>query len=219
MDSSYHHSSTDWYNATEIRDIAFPNTKLFLAVGDSGLVVRSTDKGETWQRYNYNKKKILGTIIMWDEDTGIMFNQNISDYGDFFSLKTKDGGVSWDSLNAISYYDMNQISKDVFCGTTTIIKKDSSYEHLLIWARNNWTTFDTLQLPTVGSICFINEMQGWIAGGTQVLDSAGWQSWSQEIYYTRDGGHTWEKQRDTVFNGETTNSFSVFDSLMLQPQC
>ena len=69
-DSSYFHSPTDFYTATNINDIAYPNTKLFIGVGDNGLIIRTTDKGETWQKYTYDiDKKFYGILIL---DTSVI---------------------------------------------------------------------------------------------------------------------------------------------------
>ena len=74
--------------------------------------------------------------------------------------------------------------------------------NLLNWEYDDWKSFDTLPIPFGGpSLNFIDDKHGWIAGGNQILDSAGWQSWTQVIYNTSDGGYTWEKQRDTLFVG------------------
>jgi len=68
----------NWNNGTQkfvpkIRGTAYPNEKLFIAVGDSGLLVRTTDKGESWESYRLDKKVRLFWLRMLDENYGILF--------------------------------------------------------------------------------------------------------------------------------------------------
>jgi len=48
LDSAYSNGQVDYHLVPRLYDIQYPNTKLCIAVGDSGLILRSTDKGETW---------------------------------------------------------------------------------------------------------------------------------------------------------------------------
>ena len=192
-DTSYYNSPKDFYNATNLNSIAYPNSKLFIGVGDNGLVVRTTNKGETWQKYTYDNTKKLNGIIMLDENYGIMYGADQNNIRNEFYCITNDGGISWINLNQLGFESMNLISKNLLCGITSITNKDSSWSWKLIWVHDDWKSYDTLAIPIYGPhLTFINEKQGWIAGG----------SLTQLIYYTDDGGHTWEKQKDTSVWGQ-----------------
>jgi hypothetical protein len=58
---------------------------------------------------------------------------------------------------------------------------------------------------------FIDENFGWVSSTSRILDSAGWTVNTQIIYNTEDGGSTWSKQRDTVFDGHGVYDIKFFD--------
>lgn len=53
-------SNPSFYNT--LHDISYPTAKLVIGVGDSGLVIRSTDKGESWQKFTLDKNKSLNFL-------------------------------------------------------------------------------------------------------------------------------------------------------------
>jgi|GEM_PF-6272851 len=72
MDSTYFHNMKDYHFVPKLNDLSYPNEKLCIAVGDSGLVLRSTDKGETWDVFRTDTNLENHTIVMYDEQNGIM---------------------------------------------------------------------------------------------------------------------------------------------------
>ncbi len=195
----------DFYNynfVPVVQSLSYPSTNLFIGVGDSGLVIRSTDKGETWDKYFLSKTVNIFWINMLDAEYGLLggYDQEADTVAE---MVTFDGGKTWKNLNfkwGLSFISI--INKNLFCGGRTIKNKDSIYTPYMVWVRDNWVSYELRERPpNVDVSHFINEKQGWIVGGKKVFDSAGWTSYSQLIYYTDDGGFIWQKQWDTVLNG------------------
>ena len=204
-DTINYEDENSWVN--QIRDIDYPNTKLFIAVGDSGLLLRSTDNGETWEHYTIDNIKFIFRIRMFDEFYGFMAGYYIGD--STFLMQTSDGGLSWKFVQNFIYIPTNILNRNQLydirylktIGTTVVLFCDGNYQN-----------YDTIPCPGTTRGHFINERQGWIASGDKILDSAGWQKWTQRIYHTEDGGKTWETQRDTIdFNGEPIVDIRFYD--------
>jgi len=102
IDTASNPNRPDYLNMPSIYDIAYPNEKLFIGVGDSGVIVRTTDKGETWSKMKYDTNIAFGTICMMDKKFGIISGcaGNCDNDSNFINLVTDDGGLTWDKLNS-----------------------------------------------------------------------------------------------------------------------
>jgi photosystem II stability/assembly factor-like uncharacterized protein len=195
----------NWNNGTQkfvpkIRGTAYPNEKLFIAVGDSGLLVRTTDKGETWDNFRLDSNVRLFWLHMLDENIGIVFRREYFGNKALNMLKTTDGGKTWNETDfiedgLISFWDIDIISRNQIAAI--VWKRDSlgatTGRKKLLMAYDNWEYCDTLDMPQYCmDLDFVNEMQGWIAGG--YYDSNNPDYVSKEIHYTSDGGKTWVEQ-------------------------
>ena len=105
LDSAYFHSFDDMYLIPDLRDVSYPSRKLFIAVGDSGLIVRTGDSGKTWQKSTYVKNCYLGRIQMLDENYGIIGGcmDKCDKNSDVFYLETSDGGATWNKMELFGY--------------------------------------------------------------------------------------------------------------------
>lgn len=191
--------------------LSYPSPNLIIGVGDYGLVVRSTDKGETWEKYHYNDSVQLFRIFMADEYYGFV-------QGDYYLngktvyLETTDGGKSFHNIPIlVGLHEVNYINHDLLFGLHSW-KDGQGVKVKLIKVSNGWKKIDTLDRPVASSFLFAaDENNLWLTGGDQVLDSAGWEIWSQNIYHSGDGGKTWEIQRDTVFDGASVHESHFYD--------
>lgn len=213
-DSAYFKSLTDYHFVPVLRNIQYPNTKLCIAVGDSGLILRSTDKGETWQVSRLDTFLLLYSIRFYDENIGLMFTYQ-RNTGDFPLYSTTDGGVNWkifdyDFTKEKFYFSSLQfISKNLFGGGAE--KKGVPYYYLYFVYNNDMTTIDTIPYkPYPNSLSFSGKDSCWLAGGKDI-DTTSRERWTQEIYRTTDGGYTWETQRDTVQNSLPLNDIKFYD--------
>ncbi len=211
MDRRFTDKNGKSHYVPEVREIAYPNEKLFIAVGDSGLVVRTTDKGETWQKFSIGKNVRLSKLRMLDENYGIVFRCGYYPADTCNMLETIDGGLTWNKMNKPvigGYYDIKIINRNLFYAIIQDFSPPSAYHLLKVY--NSWEKWDTITAPLlVGYMDFINENEGWVAGGYQRFDSC--EITTQFIYYTSDAGNTWVKQRDTAVNCRVAEGIDFFD--------
>ena len=222
-DSSYFHNEYDFYIVPELWDISYPNKNLIIACGDSGLIVRSTDNGETWEKFFIDTTICIERINMLDEFYGILIaarqDHSVKKKGGGY-YETIDGGKTWSKVNYppdtnLSGFNQYQIfDKKTFCaiisGRDNITKKLSVPK--LLWMRNHWTKWDTVNCPNEGTeLSFVDENNGWLAGGRDYDTIMGELRCSESIFHTSDGGRHWETQWDTVYNLLPLNDIKFFD--------
>lgn len=185
LDSSYKKNMVV-YNATQLYSVNYVDSNLIIAVGDSGLIVRSTDDGLNWQKIRLDKNKLLFKIKMKDRNNGILLNVF---YDRFYPElhKTTDGGLTWKKISIpkelkwFSYYDFQMIND-----TTLLINgKPEDEEPCIIHVINDFDKYEKYYYKknythkyNYESMKFLSEKNGWIAGGTEILK-------------TTDGGISW----------------------------
>ena len=218
QDSNYFHSSTDYKELPELTEIAYPDTNLFIAVGDSGTIIRTTDKGKTWNKPLFDKQKGIFNIRMLDNNYGIImtYDQPIHKVELF---ETTNSGNNWQLMNLPSnsgdllfFDDYQIINRNLFYA---LIRYKTS-EPLLLRVYNNWETWDTISRNYCAQyMSFVNEKKGWIGGGCDL----GGGDFKQQILYTEDSGNTWTMQRDTDYNTFSIQGISMFDENFGMANC
>ncbi len=215
-DSAYFIDFGNEYWVPDLHDIAYPSRKIFIAVGDSGLIVRTADSGKTWHKSTYIKNCYLFRIRMFDENYGIIegCKRPCNNDSDGFYLETIDGGETWNKMirpPGISFAEFEIVNRNLICGLTWLTTPDSLRKEYIIWVHDGWKSFDTVPKPTYGfHFDFINEKKGWISGGKKILYQ-GFNVWTQVIYHTSDGGKTFDIQRDTMYNGVPIDDIKFYD--------
>ena len=182
-----------------IKDVAYPNTKLFIAVGDSGLIVRSTDNGETWSSYRLDTGRIILRIRMYDDKYGIIIGgPHVNKHIEYY--ETTDGGLSWNkfanpALFEHTYiHDIALLNRNLFY--TSAYYSKGIYPPNMPRVKNNFLEWDTLPKPGDGGLMdFVNEDVGWCAGGKSLDDEL--LNFTQTVYKTRNAGLSWFTQIDT----------------------
>jgi len=184
-----------WY--PKLRAMQYPNKNLCIVVGDSGLVIRSTDNGDSWESYRYDSLMIFTILGMYDEFEGFMFGGRIDSLGmgpKTRFWRTKNGGTSWEEKpypNIPYQYLSNPeiVNRNLIIGDyrVKINESDSSLTDKLAFIRNDWTEFDSVVKPRYCRFKhFIDENTGWIAGNEQYYDSLGNKLKNEMIYHTSD---------------------------------
>ena len=209
----------------KIWDFQYLNKNLCIAVGDSGLILRSTDNGETWQDYSHRKDSLMmfKHIGMYDENEGYLLGGRIDSFlqgGKPRFWRTSDGGKNWKEYPYPKYpfpYAIRQqmINRDLIIGQYIVEEKkenDTIRTEYLAFILNDWTEYDSVVKP---ASCyykyFLDRYNGWVAGNKFTYDSLGRKKYTQLIYHTSDGGLTWEKQREKYYNNFRINAISFYD--------
>jgi photosystem II stability/assembly factor-like uncharacterized protein len=158
----------------------FIDTMTGLYVGDDGVVVKTTDGGQTGETLRMPD----GSGVDWDDVEFADANIGYACATDGYIFKTEDGGTTWtmvaDTANYIS--DLNDIS--VINANLVYVAGDDSLLLKTIDGGATWTksdfNFDGEDLD--GGMAFLNADSGVVA-----IDN----SKNPMTWYTHDGGATW----------------------------
>jgi len=143
-------------------------------VGDKGIILKTTDGGNSWIEKEANIGSWLLSVHFIDRNNGWV----CGDFGDL--RKTTDGGETWryvpsivypDVLNSIYFVDENNVWA---VGPKGIIHSSDGGQ--------NWSFQYGDSIQATKSIYFINRDVGWCSGA------------NGEILHTVDGGLHWERQ-------------------------
>lgn len=155
-----------------LRDVHFPTDSIGYIVGDYGLVLKSTGKGDTWQTVHLDSAICFNSVFFTNNDIG---------YAACGSLyKTIDGGVNWtviltDSFNSIKevYFVNDSLG---FAGADNRVYKTTN-------AGIGWTTAlnSSSDDREFSSIYFPSNSVGYFIGGPTSLD---------QLFKTVDGGQS-----------------------------
>ncbi len=164
-------------------DIVFIDSLKGFAVGDSALLIKTTDGGIHWNRVAYGEKP--GSVLFRIQKSP---NGSISILGNdgnlvSYFINSTDGGVTWNEVNFpypdIYLLDFYQLTTDtVFvCGAGGAVLKSG----------DNFRSWSMLPDPTNyftnRKIFFTDSNHGWVCGGK--YDVVGY------IKFTTTGGATW----------------------------
>jgi photosystem II stability/assembly factor-like uncharacterized protein len=144
------------------------------AVGESGIILRTHDGGESWVRQNSGTTLILGAVCFTDTSTGTAVGQN------GLVLRTSDGGATWTPqtsntavfLGDVDFSDANN-GTAVGSNGTIIHTGDGGA---------TWTPQTSGTSEHLFGVSFVEASTGWAVG------------WSGVILETTDGGDNWVMQ-------------------------
>ncbi|MCC7437645.1 MAG: hypothetical protein IT211_04040 [Armatimonadetes bacterium] len=196
--------------------IAYPSSNLILACGDSGLVLRSSDGGLSWESKRVVSKQLqLEKIIMSTPQHGII---SVNYIYPGYIMTTSDSGRTWDSINVpvppgvqkLGLSDIHSPTPNVFY---CLLRSDTA--RALARSDNGgatWTYYSQLP-PDPIVIYFTSSMNGWLLSIPQIPDSSGGGA-RDVISKTTNGGATWETSLDTIFESRLgLSGISFADSL------
>jgi photosystem II stability/assembly factor-like uncharacterized protein len=173
-----------------MRDITFVNDSLGFACGDSLLIVKTTDGGNTWNKLDLPYVPIiicpLTSIQFLDAQHGYICGGENTDKG--ITLRTADGGVWWDYQ---AFYN-REITENYFTNDTTgyITANGAVFKATADVLTNNYLNIDG---DFFTSVYFITSYQGFVCG------------YDGGIYKTTDGGASWKQVRkdNSAFSART----------------
>ena len=179
---------TTWHNESALRDVHFVDASRGWAVGDHGVILKTTDSGEHWHAV----ADVNRSIEDWDHASGQL------------SLKEKLRGVQDRRFQAAVSTSKSRSPK-VTCQLSSVFFLNER----LGWAAGgyavplldrtrsvvlktvdggiNWTVIANTMPPHIRQIEFSDSKTGWAIGD-------GSASFASGIYFTRDGGRSWQDQ-------------------------
>jgi photosystem II stability/assembly factor-like uncharacterized protein len=157
------------------------------AVGNRGVVVHITDKGEKATLLPTGVEKALYDVSFTDAQNGLAIGQ------DGLIIKTSDGGKTWKQVKfEVPLQDWQKSQPHVFAmsrGSDPNKVWAVGPVGMIIHSRDGGETWENLSLGrdvTLNGVAFANDTEGWTVGefGT--------------ILHTKDGGRTWQEQKNVV---------------------
>ncbi|MEI6684219.1 MAG: YCF48-related protein [Bacteroidota bacterium] len=159
-----------------IRSVCFSNTANATAVGDSGIILSTTNIGQSWTRLTSPTTNTLRVVCFPDENTGYIG-------GNKALLKSVDGGVTW--AEKPMPYDIRAMyftspMVGIATGAAMIIRTTDG--------GNTWSPVTPNNLDAwLYSVHFYDADTGYAAGGIYPNGSGGC------VLKTVNGGLTWMK--------------------------
>lgn len=174
-------------------DVHFVDSNIGWAVGNYGMVLKTTDGGINWTNLSFVTIDNLYSIFLLDAVNGWAAGK----WGTL--LQTTDGGEQWTPISAPYGYQNTDIyfadSKTGWvCQSGGTIMKTSD-------GGLSWSKISTATTKTFLSLCFMDANTGWAVGGGAV---------NRVIFKTTDGGNRWSQQ--TVTEGEALTDVFFIDA-------
>ncbi|MFZ5518084.1 MAG: YCF48-related protein [Candidatus Zhuqueibacterota bacterium] len=174
-------------------DVYFVNSNTGWAVGNYGMVLKTTDGGSNWTNLSFVTIDNLNSIFFLDASNGWAGGK----WGNL--LKTTTGGKQWTPVSAPYGYQNTDIhfadSKTGWvCQSGGTIMKTSN-------GGLSWSKISTATTKTFLGLFFIDARTGWAVGGGSV---------SRIIFKTNDSGNVWSQQ--TVSDGSALMDVFFIDA-------
>lgn len=181
-----------------LNDVYFPSQDTGFIVG-WGVVLRSVDKGISWDIAYQTNKKLYGVHFPENSLTGYAVGYSST------ALKTQDGGITWTNIAPSGTYNFRDV---FFVNNTTgyICGRNGNSQGVVLKTEDGGITWSTIYITSetfeFTSLYFKGDT-GYVGGGTVV------PNWNCRILKTTDGGQTW-----IVFNNPAGKSGYIFDICM-----
>ncbi len=172
---------SQWYRqesgTTEaLNDVICLNKDTVFAVGNSGIILKTTNGGENWISKNSGFTNSILKVRFSDDNIGYAVGLE-------GVIKTYDCGETWEILNVIEndIYSVSCVNSDTvfICGANGLIKKTED-------GGITWTSQITGISETVTNIQFVNDTLGYATAGTPYEDNY--------FLKTCDYGQNWQSQ-------------------------
>ena len=174
----------------KLNDIFFPTQTTGYAVGKGGLILKTTNAGETWIHLVSGTPRGLAAVYFSSETTGYVTGEQ------GVILKTTDGGVTWQVTETGIAGD--QVAVGFLNSTVRFAGEAGPY---LLSTSDTGVTWNMRSsgIGWITDFCFPDAYTGYFVGGS----SGG------EIYKTTDGGATWRSKTPTQRPSYLTSVFFI----------
>lgn len=196
------------YGGHSLNNIKFIRNQNFIAVGDAGTILKSSDDGVTWSRKEPFTEVNFKGIHIIDSATYFIVGSTFNGDGEIY--KTVDAGVTWELVFEniqMSLKDIHFANDSVgYCvGNTGRIVKTIDYGQTWTDITNNGNLSGTLN-----AVWFVNADVGFVCRSnfpaSMYKTENGGLTWSQVFGYTSSGCYSILMLNDTLGYAGGTNS-------------
>jgi photosystem II stability/assembly factor-like uncharacterized protein len=173
----------------DLNAVYFADSKRGWVGGDSGLVLRTEDGGQSWTRQQVETKEGVSDLFFRDKEDGYLLAGNQI-------FVTEDGGATWRMTARFlpetfggavpDLYSVRFTSKRRGWVVGSLSRGDSVVDSLVLQTTDGGQSWNRQRVPVREELIhldFDGDKRGWIVG------TAG------RVLHTRDGGETWTLQR------------------------
>ncbi|MFA7288470.1 MAG: T9SS type A sorting domain-containing protein [Melioribacteraceae bacterium] len=183
-----------------------------IAIGNRGLILRSTDKGDTWQKINFNTNTDYYSMCTVNPNTTWILGNNYATDRNTI-LKSSDKGKDWEVAAEINsnptcnwdneeLYEINFVNEKIgfICGRNRV--EDVSYGRIYksIDGGYNWSLIFDEPDFYIHNMSWLNENNGWFRNGAF-------------IYETKNGGQSFSKIESTGLEAVDESGLIFFDEM------
>jgi photosystem II stability/assembly factor-like uncharacterized protein len=168
---------------SNLESVYFINENIGWATGyyygdhDSSIVIKTIDKGKTWDLVSVDIPCEFNSIFFINENKGFACGSRVYDSGINANLyMSTDGGFSWDSVSTNTSIELNEL-----CFINESVGWIGSRDGIIlktIDGGENWEQKNVGTNGNVVSLSFVNENKGYVISGDNILT-------------TIDGGENW----------------------------
>lgn len=151
--------------------VRFSDARNGYAVGHPGIILHTTDGGETWQQQSSGTSVVLYKVAILDNNTAWIAG------GGGVILRTVDGGATWVMQKSGVDFMLNSIA---FAGE---MKGFAVGHKCILYTEDGGDTWSKFDIPLPRWLCaltFSDAQNGWAVGD------------SGTIYHTEDAGKNWK---------------------------
>lgn len=185
-------SAQEWKLKTNLTtnalfDIFFVNKMNGWIVGENGIVLRTSNGGDTWIGQKSNTTVSLRSVFFVDSLNGYVVGS------DGKIIKSTDGGANWEiQASGTKFYLFNVffISKEIGW-----VVGGNTFNGTIMKTTDSGMTWEKMIDSTAGSfqaVYFIDEKEGWVVGGESFFDNLK----RHKILHTTDDGNSWQDFSD-----------------------
>lgn len=170
-----------------INAITFASSNIAVVVGDSGLIMRSQNTGNTFSIVASSTVKNLNDVFFLDANSGFA----VGDGGTI--LKTTNGGISWSAITSNSSNDLTSI--DIRNNIGLIVGRNGT----ILKSVNNgasWTALTPFTIFLLNKVKFVNDNVAVISGSNGLL------------LKSTDAGYHWTTENSSA--GKSINDFAFY---------
>ena len=164
---------------TTLNDLFFADNQTGWAVGDNGIIVNTTDGGETWLPQESGTTEILRAVFFIDANTGWAVGGTLNKA----MIKTTDGGANWLSIAASNIFTNLMYDIAFFdANTGWLVTYDSIYmtsDGGTTWVHEDYVS--GVAVPTPRAIAVTSDTTAFVGGSM-------WRSVTSrqaEVFYRR----------------------------------